>query len=113
MQPAILVGKDLEAQTQDVAVHARPSEQRLEEGQHKYADNEPESMGNNFFCKLCCPPCAVLLHQGCADPCAVILALWLECWFTVFCWTPMPYGSAERRAESHQQHSRVVGAQKS
>jgi len=39
------------------------------------------------LCKACCPPCAVYMHQGCT-PGPMCGAICLECWYTVFCWTP-------------------------
>ena len=36
--------------------------------------------------KCCCPVCAVVSHEGCGGP--ALAACVLECWFTMFCWTP-------------------------
>ena len=38
--------------------------------------------------KFWCPTCAVCSHQGCDEPCDVILSLWLGWFFTLCCWHP-------------------------
>ena len=36
-------------------------------------------------CGICCPPCAVVMHQGCEKPLDVVLAYLLGCPFTLCC----------------------------
>jgi hypothetical protein len=45
----------------------------------------PTDEDPGLCCKFCCPPCAVYQVKGCECP-DMILACWLGCWYTIFCW---------------------------
>jgi len=53
-------------------------------------NNNNKEYGEPPYCcfKFWCPPCAVCSHQGCDEPCDVIMSLWLGCLFTLCCWYP-------------------------
>jgi len=54
------------------------------EGMHQMAEQYAEPPGACFKC--CCPPCAVLVHEGVGAP--LVVSLLLGCFYTMFCWKP-------------------------
>ena len=57
---------------------------------NKDKDNNNKDYGEPPNCcfKFWCPPCAVCSHQGCDDPCDVIMSLFFGWLFTLCCWQP-------------------------
>ncbi|GBG28470.1 Hypothetical Protein FCC1311_046932 [Hondaea fermentalgiana] len=56
-------------------------------------------------CKLCCPPCAVYFNEGCCN-CDMILACFLGCFYTMFCWEPKHLAPKHHGAPEEQVISR-------
>ena len=64
------------------------------------------SPGETLLCRAACPLCAVLLHQGCDNPCDALMAFQLQCLYTVLCWKPEVY----YRHRGGYEGGRYVGA---